>query len=140
MANDASKTLSAVEAELAATLEKLSKMEAKCVSYSKKNTQTEVLLQAETQEKLNAIREREVKESELSASLSENMTLRADVRKLQMEIEISNDKIAILEQGARFYDTQNQVLQKSVESLLATMSGHESHGSRTANSAEQAAT
>jgi chromosome segregation ATPase len=140
IAGDRQKELSDKEAELAETLERLTKADAKIVSYSKKNTQLEVLLQSETQEKNAARREREAKETELAAALSANIALRADVRRLQMDVEISNDKIAILEHGARFYDTQNQVLQKSVESLLATMSGHEQHGTRKSDAAEQNAT
>lgn len=139
-ATDAQESLTDAEAELAETLEKLSKADAKVVSYSKKNTQLEVLLQSEREEKQNLRRDLEAKEAELARHISDNMTLRADVRRLQMEVEISNDKIAILEHGARFYDTQNQVLQKSVESLLATMSGHEQHGTRKSDAAEQTAT
>lgn len=125
---------------LVVVMEKLAKADARIVSYSKKNTQLEVLLQSETQEKNTSRREREAKEMELASSIAENIALRADVRRLQMEVEISDDKIAVLEQGARFYDTQNQVLQKSVESLLATMSGHESNGNRKSDAAEQTAT
>lgn len=60
-----------------------------------------------------------------ATSLSSIMRLDEENRKLRNELDVALDQIEILKKSGTFYDTQNKVLQKVAESMLATLSGYE---------------
>ena len=115
------------------------KKDAKIKSLEKKLEKADAALSAGVVERDGLRDSLHSKIDQHAAGLQAVMRLDEENRKLRNELDVALDQIEILKKSGTFYDTQNKVLQKVAESMLATLSGYETHGAARTNPDEQPA-